>query len=347
MITKENYEIWMMDYLDGNLSDSDQTMLLQFLEDNPTLKEELNGLDNMVLNPTEDTFTIKDQLLKTQADEIGLGYPDYIAIKEVEEGLSEEENLWKASYLKEDKQHSNLFTSYTQTLLKANKNIRYQLKGNLKRATLIPIITINKLKRISIAAAVAMLLSVGTLPFLKESAHQMKTVVVNDPPSLITMPKAQTEKAPNKDIQVKDKINTKAAVRQETVVQTIVPTEQRTIVASNDMPIEALGIESFETTKVNAYELGLNEMMPIIIANNMAEREQEYLAMQSQVEQESARLSKSSRAIVGSVKVINFLSGNETKMNKVLNQDGQMVAYQLESENISIRQRIKNKPVTN
>jgi len=54
MISTENYEIWMIDYLDGNLSEEDQVRLFQFLAENPHLNEELKGLDNLVLNPVDE-----------------------------------------------------------------------------------------------------------------------------------------------------------------------------------------------------------------------------------------------------------------------------------------------------
>ena len=347
MVSKENYEIWMMDYLDGNLSEPDQKLLLQFLDENPHLKEELEGLDNVVLSPEDASFMDKDALLKTHADKLDLSYPDYVAIKEVEEGLNEEEAVWKSSYLKEDESRSKLFVLYTKTILKADHAIKYNFKGNLKRAVLVPVLKLNTVKRMAVAASLALLLSVGTLPFLKDTAIDIQTVVVNDTPSLISMPKKQDVKVDTHKAS-EDKVENKKLIPlKNQVTQHMLTGQPKTNIAFNADPISPMGIKPFKTRKVNAYELGLNAMMPIIIANNISESEEEYLAMQSQVEEESNRLSRSAKAFASGVKVINFLSGNETKMKKILNQDGQMVAYQLESDNISIRQRIKTKPVTN
>ena len=123
MVSKENYEIWMMDYLDGTLSDTDEATLLQFLEENPQLKEELNGLDNTILKPTETSFNLKSNLLKTPAQEYEMDYPEYVAVKELEEELSADEQAWKSSYLKKNKKHSRLFALYSKTILKADYNI--------------------------------------------------------------------------------------------------------------------------------------------------------------------------------------------------------------------------------
>ncbi|WP_430935510.1 hypothetical protein [Saccharicrinis sp. 156] len=346
MITKENYEIWMMDYLDGNLSDSHKALLLQFLEKNPQIKEELQGLDKIILSPDEEVHAPKANLLKAPEAYADMAYPDYIGAKEIEVGLDEDEKTWKASYLQE--YDNRLFLLYPKTILKADQTIQYQPKGNIKRAVLIPTLKLNTLRKVSAAAIITFLLSFGAMPFLKKSSDDIQTVAVNDPPSLITMPKTNTQTTtPKKNVKTK---------KEETEPYHVVEysTEAVTNTADQSVP-EKVEYESLpkrevyplKTEKVNAYELGLNAMMPIVIANNLLEREQNYLAMQSEVKEESQRLSRSAKAIASGVKVINFLSGNETKMKKVLNQDGVMVAYEVESDNISIRQRIKNKPVTN
>ena len=350
MISKDNYEIWMMDYLDGNLSDSDQELLLQFLEENPHLKEELNGLDNTILSPINETFNDKTGLLKSQADEYQIEYSEYIAIKEVEEGLDKDELKWKKDYLNENSEHSKLFLLYTKTLLKADQTIRYQFKGSLKRVKLIPALKVSSIKRISAAAAIALLLSVGTLPFLKKSADNIQTVAVNDTPSLITMPKIKKGKVDNSKNNVEEKSIAAKKVHAEKVKTSskIIQKEKSNNSSNIDRreeinltPLQNMGIEPIKSHRLNAYEVGLNNMMPIIIANNLEKKEKEYLAMKSHVNEESQRLSRSARAIVSGVKVINFLAGNETTMKKVVNEDGQLVAYQVESDNISIRQRIK------
>ena len=39
-IDRSNYEIWLIDWLDGNLSDLQAEKLLLFLDENPDLKED-------------------------------------------------------------------------------------------------------------------------------------------------------------------------------------------------------------------------------------------------------------------------------------------------------------------
>jgi hypothetical protein len=50
MITRENYEIWMLDYAEGRLDSAQQKLFLDFLEQNPDLKRELEAFEQISLN---------------------------------------------------------------------------------------------------------------------------------------------------------------------------------------------------------------------------------------------------------------------------------------------------------
>ncbi len=347
MVSKENYEIWMMDYLDGNLSGTDRALLFQFLERNPHLKEELKGLENVVVNPQEEVFTSKHTLLKGSNELSDMPYPEYVAIKEVEDALDADELQWKSSYLKQDKTNTTLFGLYSKVTLSADQSIRYPFKNSLKRVILVPGLTVSTFKRIGAAAAVALLLSVGSLPFIQKVSDNSNIVAVNDKPMPILKPKT------NAQVEVLDEKKVSVAMATN---HSLVSVESQPVLVSNPKssfekiemePLSGKKMQLLKTQNINAYELGLNAMMPIVIANNLADKKDERLVSQSRLSEQSEQLTRNARVVTGSIKLINFLAGNETKVNKVLNQDGQLVAYQVESDNISIRQRIKNKPVTN
>jgi hypothetical protein len=48
-LTRNNYEIWFVDYLDGKLGNEQLDTLLDFLEQNPDLKQELLGVSDFRL----------------------------------------------------------------------------------------------------------------------------------------------------------------------------------------------------------------------------------------------------------------------------------------------------------
>lgn len=347
MVSKENYEIWMLDYLDGILSDTDKVLLFQFLERNPHLKEELKNIENVVVNPQDEVFASKHALLKGSSELADMSYPDYVAIKEVESSLDSDELQWKSSYLKQDKSRTTLFELYSKVTLRADKSIRYPLKNSLKRVILVPRLTVSIYKRIGAAAAVALLILVGSWPFIQKVSDNSTIVAVNDNAMPILKPKTNAQVVVLDEKKVSVAMATNHSLVSVENQPVLVPNPKSSFEKIEMEPLSGKKMKLLKTQSINAYELGLNAMMPIVIANNLADIKDERLVWHSQLTEQSEQLNRKARVVTGSIKFINFLAGNETKVNKVLNQDGQLVAYQVESDNISIRQRIRIKPVTN
>jgi hypothetical protein len=65
---RTNYEIWLVDYLDGILNDEQAGQLLSFLDDNPDIKEEFDGLSAISLPFSEVSFGNKNSLKRSAAD---------------------------------------------------------------------------------------------------------------------------------------------------------------------------------------------------------------------------------------------------------------------------------------
>ena len=100
MITRENYEIWFIDFFDRNLDSNQEAMLFSFLEDNQDLKIEFESFDNISLNPTKETLDNKLDLKKDNGiPEVNLNNFELFAIADMEEGLtnSDKQKLNKLS----------------------------------------------------------------------------------------------------------------------------------------------------------------------------------------------------------------------------------------------------------
>jgi hypothetical protein len=65
---RTNYEIWLIDYLDGNLSDERIKMLLSFLDGNPDIKEEFEDIYLYRIEPGTDPYKGKNTLKRSPAD---------------------------------------------------------------------------------------------------------------------------------------------------------------------------------------------------------------------------------------------------------------------------------------
>ncbi len=179
---------------------------------------------------------------------------------------------------------------------------------------------------------------------------------MNDTPSLIVLPKTtktqSTEKkqstTADQKLTEKTKNSTsenKSESKQEiSTPKVTLPVREEEIIE----PIAGKQIDFKISNKpLNAYEIGLNEMMPLVIANNLEEAKENELAMENYVQTESQKLSRSVKALGTGIRFINYISGNPSTVKKYVNKDGEMVAYQLESDNISFSRKIKSMPVTN
>jgi hypothetical protein len=86
-VDKSNYEIWLIDWLDGNLTDIQVEQLQRFLNENPELKEEFNELNTFRLNPSGNSFSQKNNLLKTTSDLSDTQF-EYLSVAYLENDLS-------------------------------------------------------------------------------------------------------------------------------------------------------------------------------------------------------------------------------------------------------------------
>jgi hypothetical protein len=63
-ITRDNYELWFLDYLEGNLDEKMVDDFLEFLRENPDLSEELHLFESVGLTKSDLVFSDKKKLYK-------------------------------------------------------------------------------------------------------------------------------------------------------------------------------------------------------------------------------------------------------------------------------------------
>lgn len=89
-ITRENYEIWFVDWLDNSLSGEEIEELNFFLENNPDLREEFSDLSAIRLKPDVKSFPARDRAKKSTADLSGKQF-EILCAASVENDLNEEQ----------------------------------------------------------------------------------------------------------------------------------------------------------------------------------------------------------------------------------------------------------------
>lgn len=131
MITRDNYEPFFLDYIEGNLEESMIDPFLDFLEQNPDLKEELQLFENIHLPEEQAIFSDKERLYKLIQEEKSAF--ELKAIAFMEGDLKDDERSSFEAYLADHpelRKENNLFA---KTRLLADVSIKYQDKRKLYR----------------------------------------------------------------------------------------------------------------------------------------------------------------------------------------------------------------------
>ncbi|MDD4645371.1 MAG: hypothetical protein PHY99_05220 [Bacteroidales bacterium] len=130
-----NYEIWFIEYLDGNLSNEQLDTLLDFLEQHPELKDELRSVSGVSLVAGHETFSGKKSLLKDSSDIPGISFEDQLCIARMENDLAPEKARLFDERLEKDLKLRANYTAFCKTRLNPADTVVFPDKGSLRKKT--------------------------------------------------------------------------------------------------------------------------------------------------------------------------------------------------------------------
>jgi hypothetical protein len=188
-ITRDNYEPYFLDFLEGNLEENQIDQFLDFLELNPDLKEELQLLENMTLPEEKITFSGKENLYKSSADLKAATENKMIA--HLEGDLDNDERKSFESWLAGHPEQKKEYELFSKTRLIPDATVKFQEKKKLYRKSGNQII----LTWVARAAAVVVLLwginslfqSENTLPH-KNNSKEVASLTPEKEPVNLTKP---------------------------------------------------------------------------------------------------------------------------------------------------------------
>ncbi|HSH19412.1 MAG TPA: hypothetical protein VLA03_03115, partial [Draconibacterium sp.] len=167
-ITRNNYEAFFIDYLEGNLDNKMVDDFIEFLQQNPDLKEELSLFENVSIEQEKITFNKKELLLKEKYD--SEKEFNNTAIAELEGDISSSEKAEFEKYLlahPEKQKEANLFKL---TKLHPDQSVTFSKKHKLYHRTAGKTIFLWSLR---VAAVIIVALSVYN--FIDNSSDQIIT----------------------------------------------------------------------------------------------------------------------------------------------------------------------------
>ena len=157
-ITRDNYEPYFLDFLEGNLPEDQFDQFLDFLEQNPDLKAELHGFENLRLDEEAILFSGKERLYKTSDEAKVAMETKMIALMEGD--LVEDERTSFEVYLSAHPELQKEQQLFSKTRLVADPSVHFQAKQKLYKKSR-PVILLNWVARV--AAVVALIWGINSL----------------------------------------------------------------------------------------------------------------------------------------------------------------------------------------
>lgn len=177
-INIHNYEAYLLDHSEGNLSDELQMELELFLIQHPELDIDLYELSPVSIEVEQFSFNDKQQLKKTSADLVS--EPQFIAY--IERQLSSDEKLHVEQSCFKNQTLAKELNLYQKTISVADTSIVYPNKAELKRKA--KIIWFN-FTATQFAAAASIVFIVGLFIFWPKSTNNFPETLVATKDSLI------------------------------------------------------------------------------------------------------------------------------------------------------------------
>ena len=182
MINRLNYEIWFLDYSEGNLCNEDKDHLFSFLESNPDLKEEFESFQIFELEDEKSVFGNKHNLKKQiTIDQIeGLDEFEILAIKKIEGEISGDEQEFLDHLVELSESRRQELKAFEQTKLVLIEKISFEAKESLKKKSGIMRMIFNYSS--SIAAAVLLIIFFSSIIRFDEerSDNFVNSIVKNE-----------------------------------------------------------------------------------------------------------------------------------------------------------------------
>lgn len=341
-INRQNYEVWFVDFLDGNLDEQSRRELFAFLKDNPDLAKELDQFAEISLDCDNVSFNGKERLFKSEADLIGIEYPDYLLIKRIEEGLSIKEEAQLNNLITDNVNLINRDAEFQQTRLIGEK-ILFPGKEKLLRKQVNPLFTF--VKRTVVAASLLVMIFFGYKMFNRENQLTRTAMVPLDPIRNVhfedvqiisnsLVPISQKQNEPNTQLAHIKEMKPNQAVNAKNLKDTYFGQD-----LPENAPVLPL-VANYKTTLLpveipNAYETGLRHMMPQYLDINNNPSFMAYGEVNDTDKPDESLLLRG-------LQFFDKVGVNLIQFEQVFDEEGNIVAFNLKAGAIEMQKKIKH-----
>lgn len=348
-ITKNNYEIYFIDYFDGNLSVEGEVELMLFLDNNPDLKEEFESFDNINLEQEEIVFSNKSSIKKTEIlNFASLSEKNYenSFIAYFEGDLDNNEKQEVEKFLKLNPSLNREFEIHSKLILQ-KEEITYENKEQLKRK---PKIAVWQFRAMATAASIALLMSAFWL--LNDNAPLDERVVMQ-----LSFAEPRDVVLPNNDdykIAVREINHSVALAEREVKIEvdknnseniSFLANQGNNLAITGEIECAKLLKRSDNADDYLAFA-NKNENKTSLISKIVSNNANKLASAINPGNGEKTHSSQNDPALVkflqGSVVVFNTVTGSEVEQLKVYDEQGNLKNYQIDTQMLTMN---KNYPV--
>lgn len=262
-INRSNYEIYFLDYLDGNLPDDQIDDFLDFLHANPDLHQELKKVSALNrMEPPATIFPTKSKLMKNELT--GSSNFDYKAVALLENDLSGGDEKSFVREISNDEEKENDFDLFLKTKLQPDKTILFKDKQALYRKSNSKLILLWGSR---VAAALVLLFAVWAIlkspsgqpnstPIVERKVPMLKqTVPIEEQQNIEANPVSQKEA---KKASVKERLEQPVQIQQKLHPSiAAAPTPNNLMAVREKAPDRLKSLQSSIENKVRLQNLGL------------------------------------------------------------------------------------------
>lgn len=340
-ISRNNYEIWFLDHLEGRLLPEDELMLSDFLAANPDLRAELDEFSDPIPEMTAPIvmFPGKAQLRKAPEGFGNMPQADYLMIKKTEEGLNGTEQAELNQILAEQPRAVADLSLYEKLRL-TPPAIYYAQKKSLIRNSYAWFWPMMK-------GAVAAMLVISLLnykdQFIATETESNLIAVTTLTPAETEVPSIISGHTETPDVETSTQpIQTSTVVKptlahSASAPETVSRHNEMAFINATPSPVD---ISIPARRMPNSYEVGLKMMLPVYLENQRTLAALTALPKPVLPDEPTTLIARASE-LIGRLSPLNL------SVNRVYDADGELVAINVSGDNFEITQRLPRKNTLN
>lgn len=172
---RENYELYVIDFLEGKLPEEDHIMFIKFLRDHPDINDEVKDIHNVQLQPGDEQFPGKQILKKNVRASYYQADFDNFCIAYLEGDLEYAERIDFEHWILKNPEKNHELELFRKVYLKADLNNIFSSKSGLKKRSIVQ----NRIRIIPILTTAAAAIVIFIIIFVRP-ADVINTVVISE-----------------------------------------------------------------------------------------------------------------------------------------------------------------------